>query len=454
MIQQRKKNKIEQPDIKAFCLFLEEICRQKSLKMEEIEESVKYSLITAYEKKYGLDIKVRIILNALERQLEIHRFYKVVTEVENKDLEKSLEQAREINPDVKIGEEVETIENPFEISRMSAANIRQNFMQKLRELERNIIYNEFKAKEGQLINGYFLRWRDKDTMYIDLGKKEAILPRREQIPGERFRATDRVKALIKSVELRNENTNDPGPFIIVSRSSPDFVKALFELEIPEIYEGLVEIVDIARVAGYRSKILVSAVRDNIDPVGACVGIRGVRIQSIIRDLGSERIDIINQKHPIATIIANALSPAKVLETKVSTSKKEALIIVDDATYSSAIGLNGQNVRLASQLTGYQLLVKSYSLFNSEVASPESRAHLEQIFTDVPQKEDTQDDSIPLIELDLAPRIIDILKEAKIESVNQLIEMSQDELECIPGVGKNTAKQIFNILSETIEFEDG
>lgn len=239
------------------------------------------------------------------------------------------------------------------------------------------------------------------------------------------------------------------------------MRKLFEMEIPEIYDGVVEIMQIARFAGYRSKILVRSTRPDVDPVGACVGIKGVRIQSIVRELGNERIDIVHFSDDPTELIANALSPARLIEVRADTRSQEALVVVPDDSYSLAIGTNGMNVRLASQLTGYQLLVRAQTQFNQEMASPEAREQMtpeardqmERIFQaaedDSSGEEYTRLSEVP----GLTSRIIGLLEEAGINSVEELIEMEPEELEGIPGIGKNTARQILRILSESVEFEE-
>ena len=238
------------------------------------------------------------------------------------------------------------------------------------------------------------------------------------------------------------------------------------MEIPEIYDGVVEILGIARHAGFRTKIMVRSNRYDVDPVGACVGIKGVRIQSIVRELGNERIDIVNYTENPEELIANALSPAKVIEVRLDNQNREAFVLVPDDSYSLAIGNSGQNVRLASQLTDYKLTVKSLSLFNEEMASPEARARLEELFkpasevevvaeAPVPVEEYMEDeDTTPLADLPgLTGRIIDILEENGIRSVEDLLELEPEELASIPGIGKNTARQVMKILAETVEYEE-
>ena len=228
------------------------------------------------------------------------------------------------------------------------------------------------------------------------------------------------------------------------------------MEIPEIYDGVVEILGIARYAGYRTKILVHSLRHDIDPVGACVGIKGVRIQSIVRELGNERIDIVNYSSRPEELISNALSPAKLIEVKFEPRSKESLIVTPDEYYSTAIGDKGQNVKLASQLTGYKILVKSQTQFTEEMNFPEARMQLERIFNPPEPVEEIVEELeyTPLPDVPgFTARIIGLLESAGINSVEDLIEMEPEELENVPGIGRNTARQILKILAETVEFEE-
>lgn len=450
------------PDIRAFFEYIQDISTDKGLSRDEVLEVVKSSLMTAYQKQYGMDARLEVILDRDNLEIAVICRMDVVETVEDPSREMTLEESKKIQSDIELGQVLEIKENPFAFSRIGATNVRQILLQRLKELEREIIYNEFKSREGELINGFFLRWRDRDLMYVDLGRAEGVLPRREQIPGEKFRPGDRVKAIITEVELRREKSREPGPFITLSRASGDFVKCLFEMEIPEVYDGIVEIVAISRSAGYRTKLLVRSNRIDVDPVGACVGIKGVRIQSIVRELGNERIDIVNFSEDPSELIANALSPARVVEVRADEKNREALVIVPDESYSQAIGINGQNVKLASQLTGYRLLVKSQTQFADEISSPEARARLEEIFSaptePAPEavfvEDEDEEDYTPLAELPgLTERIITLLESSGIKSVEELIEIAPEDLEVIPGIGKSTARQILRILAESVEFEE-
>ena len=447
MARATKKKTNQEPDIKAFFDLLTEIATEKGLSRDEVVEVFKGSLITAYQKKYGLDANLEVILDREKPEIAVICRRKVVKPVLNTAQEISPEEAARIEPGIKEGDILSVTENPFEFSRIGATNVRQILLQRLKELEREILYNEFKAKENELVNGYFLRWRDKDLMYVDLGKIEGVMPRREQIPNEKFRPGDRVKAVIKLVELRREKTREPGPFVTLSRGSGEFVKKLFEMEIPEIYDGVVEITGIARYSGYRTKILVKSNRMDVDPVGACVGVRGVRIQSVVRELGNERIDIVNDNGSPADIIASAMSPAVVTEVRADANTREALVLVPDDQQSKAIGNGGQNVRLASQLTGYKLTVKTLSQFNEEMASPEARARLEQLFSQA--QPEPEEEYTPLSELpDLSSRIQSLLEAAGIKSVEQLVEADIEDLGKI--LGPATARHVQKVVSEAVE----
>ncbi len=440
------------PDLRAFFDFLKEISQEKGLSLDEVMEVVRGSLITAYQRKFGQEANLEVILDREKPEIAVIIRRTVVGVVADPSKEVSLEEAQKTEPDIAEGATYELREFPFDFSRIGAANVRQILLQRLKELERELIYNEFKSKEGDLISATFLRWRDREVMYVDLGRAEGVLPRREQIPNEKFRPGDRVKAIVKTVELRREKSREPGPFITLSRAAPLFVKRLFELEIPEIYDGVVEILGIVRYAGYRTKLLVKSNRSDVDPVGACVGIKGVRIQSIVRELGNERIDIVNYSDRKEELIANALSPARVIEVRYDPSSGEALVVVPDDSYSQAIGMSGQNVRLASQLAGCRLTVKSQTQFSQEMSSPEARAQLEALFR--PAQAEPELDYTPLSELPgLTPRIIGILEDAGIKSVEELIEMPPEGLEGIPGMGKTTARQIQKIVADTVEIAE-
>ncbi|MCB1170173.1 MAG: transcription termination/antitermination protein NusA [Leptospiraceae bacterium] len=450
-----KKKQQTGPDIRAFFDSMDALAAEKGLGKDEIMEIFRGSLITSYQRKHGPDARIEVQLDAETPSIGVQVHKQIVDSVEDPSLEITVEEAKKYREDAAAGEELIIEEEPFAFSRIGATNVRHIFFQRLKEQEREIIYNEFKHKEGDLINGQFLRWRDREVVYVDLGRAEGVLPRREQIPRERFHPGDRIKAVIKSVELRREKSRDPGPYILLSRAAPDFVRRLFEQEIPEIYDGVVEIMDIVRDAGFRSKLLVRSNRSDVDPVGACVGIKGVRIQSIVRELGNERIDIVNYSPEAAELIANAISPARVAEVRADSGTKEALVLVPDDQLRLAQGPDNKNVKLAARLTGFRLIVKSLTQFGEEMSSPEARAQLEQLFS--PKEEEGSEgesDYTPLNELPgLSSRIIDLLEQSGVKSVEDLVELEPEELEALQGIGKTTAAQILKILEDVVSFEE-
>ncbi|AVQ10672.1 Transcription termination/antitermination protein NusA [Leptospira santarosai] len=441
---------------------IQQFCADKSLDREAVMGVIRDSLITAYKKKSGLEESeeskepspVTVEFASGKDSVVIAIAKKVVTGQPSSALEIGLEDAQAIDSSAEVGSVVFFREKPVELSRIISSQAKQMVFQRLKDMEKELLYNEYKAKEGELTHGYFQRWK-KDAMSIDLGKVEGIMPRREQNPGEKYHGGDRLKAIIQRVELR---PREPIPVITLSRASADFVRKLFEMEIPEIYDGLVEIINVARQPSIRTKVVVRATRGDIDPVGACVGMKGVRIQSIVRELGNERIDIVETSDDAAEFIANAISPAKPVEVKVDGSGREAMVVVPDDQLSLAIGINGSNVKLASQLAGYKIDIKTVAQYNAELASPEARERLERLFyspveeeakVSVPQEEE---ELTPLEDLPgLSARIVGILKSEGIKDLETLIEYSQDDLAKLQGIGHTTAGQILKLLRESVEW---
>lgn len=335
---------------------LREIVKEKGISEELIFLTLEDALIAAYKKNYSKSAaqNVRVSMCRETGDIKVFSQKEVVEEVYDDVIEISEEDAKKISLRYELNDIVEIEVTPRNFGRVAAQLAKQVVVQRIKEAERNIIYNEFIEKEYDIITGIISR-KDKNNVYIDLGKIEASLGPNEQIPGEEYTFNDKLKLYI--VEVKNTTK---GAQVIVSRTHPGLVKRLFELEVPEIYEGIVEVDSIAREAGSRTKISVHSNDETIDPMGACVGPKGSRVQNIVNELRNEKIDIIKWSKLPEEYIANALSPAKVLDVTVDEENKSARVIVDNNQLSLAIGKEGQNARLAAKLTGWKIDIKSKS----------------------------------------------------------------------------------------------
>ena len=335
---------------------LKEIVKEKGVSEDLIFTTIEDALVAAYKKNYANSLAQNVRISMSRETGEIHVFAQkdVVDEVYDDTTEISIEKAKEISPRYEVGDVLEVEVTPRSFGRVAAQLAKQVVVQRIKEAERNIIYNEFVEKEYDIITGIVAR-KDKNNIFVDLGKVEAILGTNEQMPGESYNFNDKLKLYI--VEVKNTTK---GAQVIVSRTHPGLVKRLFELEVPEIFDGTVEIKSIAREAGSRTKIAVNSNDEAIDPMGSCVGPKGVRVQNIVNELKNEKIDIIKWSKLPEEYIANSLSPAKVLDVEIDEENKCAKVVVDDNQLSLAIGKEGQNVRLAAKLTGWKIDIKSKS----------------------------------------------------------------------------------------------
>ena len=335
---------------------LKEIVKEKGVSEDLIFTTIEDALVAAYKKNYANSLAQNVRISMSRETGEIHVFAQkdVVDEVYDDTTEISIEKAKDISPRYEVGDVLEVEVTPRSFGRVAAQLAKQVVVQRIKEAERNIIYNEFVEKEYDIITGIVAR-KDKNNIFVDLGKVEAILGPNEQMPGENYNFNDKLKLYI--VEVKNTTK---GAQVIVSRTHPGLVKRLFELEVPEIFDGIVEIKSIAREAGSRTKISVSSNDEAIDPMGSCVGPKGVRVQNIVNELKNEKIDIIKWSKLPEEYIANSLSPAKVLDVEIDEESKCAKVVVDDSQLSLAIGKEGQNVRLAAKLTGWKIDIKSKS----------------------------------------------------------------------------------------------
>jgi len=339
---------------------LEQLEKDKGIDKEVIIEAIEAALISAYKRSFGSSQNVKVFIDRQTGDFKVFALKKVTSNPQNDLLEISVENAKKINPGLEENDVVEIEVTPRKFGRIAAQTAKQVVVQRIREAERGIIFNEFSNKEGEIVTGIVQRTERKNVI-IDLGKAEAILPLSEQIPGEEYKFNDRIKTYIIEVKKTTK-----GPQIIVSRTHPGIVKRLFELEVPEIYEGIVEIRSISREPGSRTKIAVFSKDDNVDPVGACVGQKGTRVQVIVDELRGEKIDIIKWSSNIQEYISSSLSPAKVVRVDVNEEEKSAKVTVPDFQLSLAIGKEGQNARLAAKLTGWKIDIKSESQLRATI----------------------------------------------------------------------------------------
>ena len=344
-------------DNKELILALEELEKEKGIKKEYLLESIETALVTAYKRNFDSLENVRVEMDKQTGATHVYSIKEVMKKANDEDTEISIKEAKKINPDLEEGDTVEVEIVPRDFGRIAAQTAKQVIIQKLRELEREIIYNEFNDRKGEIVSG-LIQKADHNIVVMDLGKLEGVMPSKEQIPTEAYKVNDKIKGYVLDVEKGAKGA----PQVIVSRSHPDFVRKLLEFEIPEIYEGVIEIKSVSRDPGYRSKVAVYSPDPNIDPVGSCVGQKGVRIQNVINELHGEKIDVIEWNEDPAIYIASALLPAQILAVDIKDEEKFAQVIVPDDQLSLAIGKAGQNARLAARLTNWKIDIKSETQF--------------------------------------------------------------------------------------------
>ncbi|MCM3722156.1 MULTISPECIES: transcription termination factor NusA [Solibacillus] len=325
---------------------------QKGISRDVLIEAIEAALVTAYKRNFNQAQNVRVDLNLNTGSMVVYSRKDVVEEVEDDRLEIALEDAKFINAAYEIGDVVEEEVTPRNFGRIAAQTAKQVVTQRVREAERGLIYEEYVDREDDIVTGVIER-QDARNIYVSIGKVEAALPVNEQIQGEVYKPTTRIRVYITKVERTTR-----GPQVIVSRTHPGLLRRLFEMEVPEIYDGTVEIKSIAREAGDRSKISVYAHNEEVDPVGSCVGAKGARVQTIVNELNGEKIDIVEWSEDPVVFVANALSPSKVLDVQVNEEEKSTTVVVPDYQLSLAIGKRGQNARLAAKLTGWKIDIKS------------------------------------------------------------------------------------------------
>ncbi len=351
------------------------LAAEKNLSKDVVLDAVEQALASAYKKDNLAQSNVLVRINPEDGGIHCFTTKTVVAEIEDEHIEMTLAEARAVRPDAALGDVLEFEATPANAGRIAAQTAKQVVLQRLREAEREVVYEEYAGKEGDIVSGVVQRLEGRNVI-IDLGTTEAVLPSPEQARTEHYRSGQRLKVMLLEVFKAAK-----GPQVVVTRTHKDLLKRLFELEVPEIFRGIVEIKSIAREAGYRSKVAVWSRQEGVDPVGACVGMRGIRIQNVVNELGGERIDVIQWDPEPSRFVANALSPAQVVSvsTKDEGEEHTAEVVVPDRQLSLAIGKEGQNARLAAKLTGWRIDIKSQTAYEAELAergiTPEMAAEM-------------------------------------------------------------------------------
>ncbi|MDY6879738.1 MAG: transcription termination factor NusA [Desulfatiglans sp.] len=336
---------------------IEQVSREKGVDQQVLVKALEEAVQTAARKKYGQDYDLEVNFNEELGEIEVFEFKEVAENVTSEYLQISVEEAHAMDPEAEVGDSLGIKMDTDDFGRIAAQSAKQVIMQRLKEAERDIVFDDFKDRQGEIINGIVQRF-DRGAIVVNLGRADGELPVREQVPNETYRQGDRIRAYILEVKQFGR-----GPQIILSRTHPNFVSALFESEVPEISEGIVQIMQVAREAGARTKIAVKSKDPDVDPIGACVGMKGRRVQAVVQELRGEKIDIVTWDPDAAKLVCNALAPADITRVVVDEGKHSMEVVVPDDQLSLAIGKRGQNVRLASRLTGWKLDVTNENDYN-------------------------------------------------------------------------------------------
>jgi N utilization substance protein A len=423
---------------------VKELVADKGISEELVLKTIEMALLAAYKKRFGTTSNAETYLDEEHHLVKIYSKKEIVEAVNNPVFEINLKEAKKLHSGAEIGDELLIEVKPEDFGRIAAQTAKQVVRQRLKEIEKDVVYNEYKQREGEMIVGYYQRER-AGTIYINLGRAEGILPKSQQSPREHYSLGDRVKTYL--LEVRKETK---GPQIILSRSHPAFVKKIFELEVPEIADGTILIKDIVRDPGYRTKVAVFSPREEIDPVGACVGLKGIRIQAIVSELEGEKIDIIKWDSEVKRYIANAMNPVKIIRIFVTDEEnQEAIVVVPESQLAIAIGRQGQNIRLVSKLVGWKLDVITELDFDKSEYADYARKAADELFSMEGEEAETEVTSlqdIPGIEQEE----LEILEKAGYTNIEDVIDKSPETLVQIEGIDEKMAKKILSTISENVE----
>ncbi|MDR1956739.1 MAG: transcription termination factor NusA [Treponema sp.] len=421
---------------------IHQLIRDRGMSEELILRTIENTILAAYKRRYGNADNAIVRFND-DREVSVYAKKNIVDGVYDPVSEIDLEEARELNLEAELGDEILIEVNTKDFDRISVQSAKQTAHQAIREIQKDSFYSEYKNKVGEIIIGYYQRERN-GTIYVDLGKIEGILPKKFQSPRETYHVNDRIKALIIEV-----NKTPAGLQVVLSRTHTDFVRAIFELEVPEIYDKTIEIHKIVREPGYRTKLAVYSNRDDVDPVGACVGLKGVRIQSIIKELEGEKIDILKYDADPRRFIKNALSPAEVRDVIVlDEGKHQALAVVSDSQLSLAIGKQGLNVRLANRLVDWNIDVKTDAQFEEMDIAAESRRAVSELFGDA---EDPGDELSRISELPgVDTQVVQALQEKGVDYIEDFLALSQKDLLDLKAVTEEQLEALQRLIEENVE----
>ena len=440
--------------------YLQQLSDEKDISVELLKEVIASTMELALKKKYGDDIKFHIHFDN-KNNPTVYKGASVVEEVRNKNKEISLEEAKKLDQDINLGDEVLILVDQVEaFGRIESTVARTAFLQKISELEKNLIYNEFKRRENQLVNGYFQR-EHRGTIYINLGKTEGELQKKDQSPREHYTVGDRIRAYIYKVQGgKDEKGKEVHTKILLTRTKPDFIKKLFELEIPEIADGTIEIKNVVRQPGLKIKVAVASNKPEVDPIGACIGQKGIRIQSIIKEIEGEKIDVVKCSKDIREYIAEAITPAKPIRIIITDpEKKEAMIIIPDEQLSLALGKSGYNVKLASQLTGYYFDIKTETDIKENPELLKDIVPLNQIFSDTAEEVQAADEELETAEVfesnlyslqGIDEAIIKTLIDNNINSIEELYNMSVEEVMEKTNLEKDVVDNLMLVMKDVVE----
>jgi N utilization substance protein A len=422
---------------------INQLIQDRGIPEDLILRTIENTLLAAYKRRFGNADNVIVRFNDDNREVSIYAKKKIVDGVYDPLSEIDLEEARELNPDAEIGDELLIEVDPTEFDRISVQSAKQTAHQSIREIQKDSLYSEYKDKVGEIIIGYYQRERN-GTIYVDLGKIEGIFPKKFQSPREIYHVNDRIKALIVEV-----NKVPSGLQIVLSRTHTEFVRAIFELEVPEIYDKTVEIHKIVREPGYRTKLAVYSNRDDVDPVGACVGLKGVRIQAVIRELEGEKIDILKYDPDPRKFIKNALSPAEVRDVVIlDESKHQALAVVAESQLSLAIGKQGLNVRLANRLADWNIDVKTDAQFAELDIASESRRAVSELFGEAGEYEEeiSRISELPGVEPETAAALL----ENGVDFIEDFLNLQDAAVSGFKGVTVEQLDALRKLIEEYVE----